>query len=60
MRDRGDRAADEKGTLLALTTEVGENWAEHLSREDLIEALKQRQDFGSGFWVNRQDGKAEA
>ena len=42
-------AVDKKGTRLTLTIEVNEKWAEHLSREDVLETLKNRVEFALGF-----------
>lgn len=42
-------AADKKGPRLTLTIEVNEKWAEYLSREDVVETLKNRVEFALGF-----------
>jgi hypothetical protein len=42
-------AADDKGIRLTLTLEVNEKWAEHLSREDMVDTLKNRVEFALGF-----------
>ena len=42
-------AAEKKGVRLTLTVEVNAKWAEHLSREDLVETLRGRVDFALGF-----------
>jgi hypothetical protein len=42
-------AAEKKGVRLTLTIEVNEKWAEHQSREDLIETLRGRVEFALGF-----------
>ena len=42
-------AAVKKGMRFTLTIEVNEKWAEHQSREEILETLKQRVDFALGF-----------
>ena len=49
MRWEGYMAADDKGIRLTLTLEVNEKWAEHLSREDMVDTLKNRVEFALGF-----------
>ena len=49
MRREGYMAADDKGIRLTLTLEVNEKWAEHLSREDMVDTLKNRVEFALGF-----------
>ena len=49
MRREGYMAADDKGIRLTLTLEVNEKWAEHLSREDVVDTLKNRVEFALGF-----------